>query len=231
MFPKDRTRALFNQAIEKHLKSLQSKEGVRILEVGGIDRPFLQKSSAYEYCGLDIEVREKCYEVYDSFIVKSIEEELDGEFDLILSRMVLEHVPDNHKAWDSIYNSLKPGGYSVHVFPSGLHPFSLATRIVGSRLQRNLIPMLRPDARHTGYPAYYNLCSPKALQHHLPKKGFCEVSVKTSYAASDYFAFFVPLFVMIGLFNTAMEKFKIQTFCSNVFVVARKPQKLTAGNI
>lgn len=77
VFPKDRTRALFNQAIEKHLKSLQSKEGVRILEVGGIDRPFLQKSSAYEYCGLDIEVREKCYEVYDSFIVKSIEEKLE----------------------------------------------------------------------------------------------------------------------------------------------------------
>lgn len=136
--------------------------------------------------------------------------------------MVLEHVPDNQRSWNTIYSALKHGGCTVHIFPSGLHPFSLATRLVGSRMQKKLIPMLRPDAKHTGYPAYYNLCNPKALKRHLLELGFSEVHVKTSYSASDYFAFFVPLFVMVVLFNIIMEKLKIQVFCSNVYVEARK---------
>jgi 2-polyprenyl-3-methyl-5-hydroxy-6-metoxy-1,4-benzoquinol methylase len=129
--------------------------------VGGIDRPLLEKSTTYRYIGLDIEHRDSCEEVYDQFIVQSVEHPLPGQFDLIISRTLLEHVPDNRKSFQSMANALKPGGSMVHYIPCGFHPYSLATRLVGHRLQNILIRKLRPGAASvTGYKAFYHKCTP-----------------------------------------------------------------------
>lgn len=219
------TRSWFGAAVNAELDRLKAS-GVkfRVLEVGGIDRPFLKKGSGFEYVGMDVEHRPKCDEVYDEFHVQSIEESLAGQFDLIISRMVLEHVPDNEKSWAVIFACLKPGGKAIHIFPSGLHPYSMATRLVGNRLQRKLIGLYRPTAKDiTGYPAYYDNCNPSKLEKLLTRKGYSNIDLRVNYSASEYFNFFFPAFVFVALFNFAFYKLGVRLFCSNVYVSAQKP--------
>ena len=69
-----------------------------VLEIGGIDRPLLKKSSLYKYLGMDIDFRPDCNLVYDEFFVQSIEEKFTKRSDLIISKTLLEHVKDNKKS-------------------------------------------------------------------------------------------------------------------------------------
>lgn len=42
----------------------------------------------------------------------------DGQFDCVISTQVLEHVMDYESTFDEIHRVLKPGGISLHFFPS-----------------------------------------------------------------------------------------------------------------
>jgi hypothetical protein len=48
-----------------------------VLEIGGIDRPFLSKDDQYRYVGLDIEEKPRCDDVYDRFVVQSVEDPIN----------------------------------------------------------------------------------------------------------------------------------------------------------
>ena len=84
------------------------KENVhlKILEVGGIDRPLLPKSKDYFYIGMDIEAKPECHKLYDEFIVNSILEPIDAKCDLIISCTLLEHVKNNEESFKSMYRTL-----------------------------------------------------------------------------------------------------------------------------
>jgi SAM-dependent methyltransferase len=195
-----------------------------ILEAGGIDRPLLEKSDDYVYVGLDIENKERCYDVYDQFIVQSIEQPVDGCFDVIISKTLLEHVPDNKASIKSMYNSLKPGGTMHHYIPAKWHPYSIALRLVGPTLQRKLIARLRPAAVDvTGYQAFFNHCSVGQMKRLCKKAGFIDVDVKPYFRANDYFAFLVPMFIMDTFFENICQAFNLSLFCSGFVLSAKRP--------
>lgn len=195
----------------------------RILEIGGIDRPLLEKNSAFFYIGLDIDFAPDCYKKYDKFLHQSIEHEIPEKVDLIISKTLLEHVPDNEKSIKNMYNALQNGGIMVHHVPSKSHPYSLILRLVGPRLQKILIKYLRPHAANeTGYPAFFDYCSVGEMRKLLTKNGFQNMEVKPYYFATDYFSFFVPLFLLVALFENFCRKFKLEYFASAMLVTALK---------
>lgn len=169
-------------------------DGASILEPGGIDRPQLKKSERYQYEGLDVEERSTCYDVYDSFYVRSIEEPLPKKYDLIVSRALLEHVPDNRRAFRAMGDGLKVGGKMVHFIPCGNHPYSLLTRLVGNRLQKILIKLIKPQSQKTGYKVYFNYCSPRKIRSLLEGNSVHVLHSQSYWGASEYFKFFVPFF-------------------------------------
>lgn len=194
-----------------------------VLEVGGIDRPLLEKNENYTYVGIDIESKGRCYDVYDQFIVQSIEQPMDGEFDLIISKTLLEHVPDNEASIKNMFASLKPTGKMHHYIPSKWHPYSIALRIVGPSLQRKLISVLRPSAVGvTGYEAFFDRCSPQAMARLCEEAGFVEIEVKPFFRANDYFAFFTPFFVAVSLFENLTRMLNLTTFCSGFILSAKR---------
>lgn len=195
-----------------------------ILEVGGIDRPLISKDVGYAYIGLDIEERSECYLVYDKFIVQTIEAPVDIAVDMVISITLLEHVPDNKLAIRSIYNALKPGGKQHHYVPSKWHPYSLALRIVGPKLQKSLIATLRPGAVDvTGYPAFFDHCSVFDMRRLMEDQGFTDIDIKTFYRANDYFAFFLPAYVAVSLFENLCASLNWQIFASGFVISSRKP--------
>ena len=106
-------------------KTIDERSPKVILEVGGVDRPAIQKSADYRYIGLVIDARENCYVVYDEFIHGSIEEKTDLKgVDLVISKAVLEHVPDNARTLQTMYYAMRSSSIMHHYVPSGFHPYS-----------------------------------------------------------------------------------------------------------
>ena len=222
--PKPNYKTNLLNLIECHL---QKNKPLRVLEAGGLDRPLLLRSPAYEFVGLDIEEAPNCVQLYDRFLVQSIEEPLPLQVDMIISYNLLEHVPNNSLSIHQMFNGLTDGGAIFHYIPSGFHPYSMALRVIGTRMQKYLIPILRAGTEHiTGYAAFFNLCTPSKMQKALGRVGFVEIDVQPYYRANDYFAFFTPMFIFVTLFENLCKRFDLSFFASGFVITARKPSKV-----
>jgi SAM-dependent methyltransferase len=224
-FPKTFGWASYVDELKKAVSSdIEASSPSVVLEVGGIDRPLLEKSGAYDYVGLDIEEQPACHRVYDRFIVQSIEAPVPVSADLILSMTLMEHVPDNAAAVRSMFGALRGGGSTHHYIPSKWHPYAIATRIVSPSMQKRLIRHLRPEAVEvTGYPAFFDRCSPTSMRRLFEKAGFVDVKVTSYYRASDYFSFFLPAYLAIVAFENLCNALSLQTLASGFIISARKP--------
>lgn len=194
-----------------------------VLEIGGTSRPIFQKEHIGEYIGLDIDENFNYKDKYHKYFVQSCEDWNESiSADLIFSKYLLEHVPNNYRTFENIEKWLSPGGISAHVFPLGYHPFSLSNRLVGNRIAKWLIPILRPGTEAiTGYPAYYHLCNSFALSK-LKRESKFKYEVKYFYGAEDYFGFFFPFAVLLHLFNRVCHLFSLHIFASNAVLIIKK---------
>jgi hypothetical protein len=195
-----------------------------VLEIGGIDRPLLEKNAGYQYDGLDVDQKEDCFTIYDHFIVQSVEEPIEHQYQMIISITLLEHVRDNRASVRSMFEGLRPGGTTHHYIPSGYHPYSLCLRLVGPTLQKKLIPILRPDGvGETGYPAFFDHCSTSSMRKVFRASGFEKIDTVPFYNANDYFAFFLPAWIVVVLFEYLCRKLNLELFASGFVISARKP--------
>lgn len=195
-----------------------------ILEIGGIDRPLLMRGKGFEYVGLDIENAPRCADIYDRFLVQSVEDDVDLRSDMAISITVLEHVPNNAAAVRSIFRALNEGGTTHHYVPSKWHPYSVALRLVGPALQKRLIALLRPAAKDvSGYPAFFDHCTPGAMERLFHDVGYGKISVQAFYRASDYFAFFLPAYVLIALFENICRRLGLRAAASGFVISAERP--------
>ena len=215
----------FDELAHRIALDIKMRSPAAILEIGGIDRPLLALSPAYEYIGLDIEERPDCYRVYDKFLVQSIEKSVGIKVDMVVSQTLLEHVRDNEASARSMYETLNSGAIMHHYVPSKWHPYSIALRLVGDKLQLKLLSILRPDALGiAGYPAFFDHCSPSGMSRLFERRGFVNISVKPSYNAKDYFFFFLPAFVLISLFEAMCRLLDLRCFCSGFVISAERPR-------
>jgi SAM-dependent methyltransferase len=200
-----------------------------VLEAGGIDRPLLAKGTGFEYVGLDIEDKSECYEIYDRFLVQSVEKPIEGAYDAVISITLLEHVPDNRAALKNMFDALKPGGATHHYIPGKGHPYALILRLVGSTWQKRLIATTRDKAKNeTGYPTYFDHCTANAMVRLFRETGFEEIDIDVHYGANDYLSFLIPAFVGITAFENACRALGLRYFASGYVISARKP--LNAGS-
>jgi SAM-dependent methyltransferase len=202
---------------------IDTHEPCRVLEAGGIDRPLLKKSSAFNYTGLDIEYREKCRQIYDDFIVQSIETPLPGSYNLICSFTLLEHVRNNRRAFNTMYDALVQGGMMVHYVPGGWHPYALVIRLLGPRLSIKILSRLHPEViGQSGYPAYFDHCTVGKMEQLCRETGFKNITFSCYYRANFYFEVFFPAFLFVTLWEDFCRLLGLKTFCSGFIVTARK---------
>ena len=195
----------------------------QILELGGVSRPVLQKSDNYRYIGIDIDDNFNHEQFYDFFYCQSVECEIPVMADLIFSKYLMEHVKDVEMSYINQISALMDNGKIVHLYPLGYHPFSLLNRLIGNKMARFIIPIIRPGVQGiTGYPAYYSLGSAYSLENFLKQREGVKVECKYYYGAVDYFSFFFPFALLISVFNFFVRTFSIKLFASNVIVVITK---------
>jgi SAM-dependent methyltransferase len=85
----------------------------------------------------------------------------ERRFDVIFSRMVNEHVDDARAYYENIFQLLKPGGISVHMYATMFALPFVVNRLIPDQLADRILPVVlggdEPD-RYEKFPARYSWC-------------------------------------------------------------------------
>lgn len=141
----------------------------RICEVGGGANPLLPldwvQQAGVEYTVLDVSAAElKKAPAGFQLVEADISCPLAGlgPFDLVLSKMLAEHVPDARVLHENVFRMLAPGGLAFHFFPTLFAPPFLMNWLTPEFLSSWLLPRLQAnragDGHHGKFPAYYQWC-------------------------------------------------------------------------
>lgn len=145
----------------------QQKAG-RICEIGGGANPLLgmelvdQKGIVYSVMDISAAELQKAPAGYDKIVADagSSRFAVDRQFDLVFSRMLVEHIRDAEQFHRNILKLLAPGGVAVHFFPTLYTLPYIINYLVPERLSQTLWSWFakRDEYRHAKFPAYYKWC-------------------------------------------------------------------------
>lgn len=148
---------------------------------------------------------------------------LEGSLDLIASQSVIEHLADTQAFINEAYRALKPGGHLMALFPSRFAPFSLLNQMLPAKVSHALLERLTANPEELGFEHHYDHCHYGAISKLLDHSGFEPVELRVSYAQSDYFSFFFPLFLLSAGYEWLVRALGLKSLAAYVFFVARKP--------
>lgn len=144
--------------------------------------------------------------------------------DLLVSRMTLEHLPDVSSFVRESARILKPGGWCVYLFAGRNAPYAVVNRVLPPGVATWLIHLLKPGTEGVlGFRAYYDHCSPSAIEKVLREAGFEEVTVEVDYTQAPYFDFFVPLYTLAAVYDAAVQRLGLRNLSALVLLSAQKP--------
>ncbi len=147
--------------------------------------------------------------------------------DVVLSSCVVEHLPDVDAFLAEAGRILKPGGVSIHMFPSKYAPFVLANRLLPHSFARKLLYFFHPSQKgFAGFRAYYDHCTPAQFESLLEKRGLQLKQLRLSYFQSDYVNFFLPLFVLSAAYEAVISALGLKPLCAFVLCVAEKHENI-----
>jgi SAM-dependent methyltransferase len=147
----------------------------------------------------------------------------DRSVDLITSRSVLEHLPDLEAFVAEAARVIRPGGYFIHWVPCKFAPFAVINALLPNAVARRLLFFLdETKVGICGFPVVYDRCHPAALRRVFAAHGFEMVALRPSYYQAPYFAFFVPLFLLMSCYEILLQWLGAENLCAHALVVARK---------
>ncbi|WP_133411990.1 class I SAM-dependent methyltransferase [Vallicoccus soli] len=153
-------------------------------------------------------------------------EHLRGGFDLVVSKMTAEHVPDARAFHRSVHALLRPGGTAMHFFPT-LWTLPLVVNLalpeaVGAAILRRLHP--RDAHQEAKFVAHYDWCrGPGERQfRRLRSTGF-EVVAYEGYFGHSYYDRVPPLDALEQAKAGFLVRHPVPALTSFARVVLRRP--------
>lgn len=184
-------RAGFDQALAG-----ASAPGQTVLDVGSGRSPTVPPEArppGWRYVGLDIsgsELERAPRGSYDEIVIADAVQRvhaLDGQFDLVLSFQVLEHVKPLGQALENMRHYLRPGGQLVAQMSGTFSVFGLVNRAVPQSAAVWLLRRFLHRNPETVFPAYYHQCYSSALERLLEPWNRAEVIPR--FIGEPYFHF------------------------------------------
>lgn len=152
---------------------------------------------------------------------------LPGPYDMMVSRMVFEHVADVERAWSNIHALLAPGGVALCFFPTlYAWPFAL-NHVIPEKLSRTLLHAVFPGRADGGedpkFPAVYDWCfgSERKLRPMLARAGFRDILVQPFWGQHYLGRFPVLRDIDAGL-DRLLARLDWRFFTSYAYVIVRK---------
>jgi SAM-dependent methyltransferase len=141
-----------------------------VCEVGGGAKPLLSASSAAEL-GVDYVVADRSEPELRKAPGPHRRVVVDvgspgftpfGRFDVVCSRMVLEHVRDPRRFHENVWSLLRPGGVALHFFSTLYDAPFVLNRVLPETLVATLLRVAQPNRTPEGndgkFPASYRWC-------------------------------------------------------------------------
>lgn len=154
--------------------------------------------------------------------------ELRGQFSIVFSVMVAEHIADPAAFHRNIREMLVEGGAAIHLFPTLYTLPFLANKLLPESVTATLNWILSPSVRRTRakFPAYYRWCrgpSSYAIRR-LERLGF-EVVEYRGYYGHGYYSRF-PMLASIHKWKCAfLERHPVPALTNYALVWVRKTTK------
>ncbi len=207
-----------------------------ILELGAGANPALSskyvRDSGLKYAISDSSSKElaKADANFDQFVLDveqaEVPQELAGRFDCVFSKLMAEHISDAQRFHQNVRNMLRPGGISIHFFPTlWALPFTVnrfLPAFISGFLQQALVP--RNHHQHDKFPARYDWSRgpTKGMIERLEALGF-QVLLYEGYFGHYYYYRKLPLLHRAEMVKSRfLLKRPVPQLCSYATVVLRK---------
>lgn len=148
-----------------------------------------------------------------------------SDADLVICRTTMEHVQNTAAAMRGLASTLAPGGRAALLIPCRNTLFARLNLLLPERLKLKLLAFFHADKGrdgHDGFPAYYDQCTPSKLAA-LTREAGLEVELVNPHWTSNYFRFFLPLYLVWRGWSVIARNLLGPDFCENFIMVLRKP--------
>jgi SAM-dependent methyltransferase len=151
-----------------------------------------------------------------------------GCYDLVFSKMLCEHLPDPEVFHRNCFHLLRPGGISVHFFPTLYASPFLLNRIIPERTARRLLRLLQPgrldDPKTRKFPAYYRWCHgpTRRSMERFEAIGFQVEEWRTGFG-HDYYKRVAPLQALETAKARALVRHPVRHLSAYAVTILRKP--------
>jgi SAM-dependent methyltransferase len=220
-----------------HCRDAGRHEGglVRLLEIGGGRRPLLTaeqaRATGIAYTVNDISARELAlgppdFAKAEFDIAGDVDTKQRGRHDLIISRMVMEHVRDASRAWANMAALLAPGGVALAFHPTLFAPPFVINWLIPERLTAPALRFFFAD-RHDGdapkFTARYDLCRAEqgVVEPALRSAGFREV-LSAPFWGDRYFRYLPGVRSANDALSALAEARDWRWLASYAYTIARK---------
>jgi ubiquinone/menaquinone biosynthesis C-methylase UbiE len=219
----------FHQLVADSLRELPA--GSRFVDLGGGRRCDYAESVPRErdvrLIAVDVSAEELAHNTdADEKIVADVASGLpfaDGQIDLLVSRVVFEHIDGVPDAIAQIARVMKPGGRTIHLMPGRNALFALAARFLPfEAMLRALHFVLPTTAGHVEFDVHYDHTEPVAMKQLFVEAGFHNVTVEWTAAQADYFRPVVPLYLLVALYQWLVRALGIKRLAAYLIVAAER---------
>ena len=147
----------------------------------------------------------------------------DREVDLLVSRTLLEHVPDVQGAVREMARVLKPGARTIHLLPCRYALFAIVARVVPFGLAKRMLHLAIPSAKGVvEFDVMYDRGHPRALERTFAAAGFSDVAVECTWDQTDYFQALFPAFLLVMLYQRLAALLRLRVLASYAIVRATR---------
>lgn len=209
-----------------------SKTSLTVLDVGGGKEcpyfEFTKTADNHTIIAVDIDEHElqKNHRCRSKVVADATSETIPfaaSSADMMTSRSVLEHLRDNVSFVGNCRRVLRRDGILISTFPCRRSPFALINKLLPDRVARAILYYFHPQWRDVcGFKVFYNRCTYAEMRRLLEANGFDMVHCELRYYQAIYFDFFLPLYVLMLLYDLSLWWIDARRLCCQMLFVARK---------
>ena len=181
----------------------------------GESAPLLRKFSGGARRLLGVDLKAHPVEVAGVEVIRSDISRLglkNESVDLVISRSVLEHLPEPLSAYRELNRILKPGGSFVFIVPNAWHYASILSRLITDRYHGPLVSRFEGRREKDVFPAYYKSNTYSRIRRLSQSSGFEIAGFQYLDQYPYYFMFSAPLFLLAAIYVKLVGRFRCLRF-------------------
>lgn len=204
-----------------------SLSGSEVLEIGGGAHPSIKDRQEISYTIVDPDTDQTDLAPKDVKIENCRVQSLDSsnKYDIVISKMVLEHIEDPLSFHSSVYELLRPGGRAIHFYACKYSLPSIVNRILPEKLGELILKKIenRELNESPKYPAYYinTQGSRDELKRFYGNMGYT-IETINFYLGHTYLKNVPVLNILERFYSYILYKAKLKTMASVSLLILKK---------